>query len=76
MTILEAGKGRLIASNTSGHTGVYLDKKGGKWAAQITFKGKTYYLGSCAEKQEAVQARKRAEEEMHDKFLRGFAGKT
>ena len=44
VTILEMTKNRLIASNTSGHTGVYLNRKNGKWVAQITFKGKTYYL--------------------------------
>ncbi len=68
VTILEAGKNRLIASNTSGHTGVYQNKRSGKWAAQITFRGKTYYLGSYSEKEEAVKARRRGEE-LHDDFL-------
>lgn len=68
VTLLEAGKHRLIASNTSGHTGVYLNKRSGKWAAQITFQGKTYYLGSYSHKEEAVKARERGEE-LHDDFL-------
>lgn len=68
VTILEAGKNRLISSNTSGHTGVYLNKRSGKWAAQITFQGKTYYLGSYSDKNEAVKARERGEE-LHDDFL-------
>ena len=67
---------RLIASNTSGHTGVYLDKKRGKWVAQITFKGKTHYLGSYAEKQEAVKARRRGEEEFFELFLVEFSTST
>lgn len=71
VTILEAGKDRLIASNTSGHTGVYLNRRNGRWAAQITFKGKTYYLGSYTDKQEAVLARKRGEE-LHDNFLEWY----
>ncbi|MEY8396564.1 hypothetical protein AALB64_17435 [Lachnospiraceae bacterium 45-P1] len=46
MTILETAKKRLISGNASGHTGVYLNRRNGKWAAQIIFKGKTYYLSS------------------------------
>ena len=68
VTALEASRNRLIASNTSGHTGVYLNRRNGKWVAQITFKGKTYYLGSYADIAEAVLARKRGEE-LHDDFL-------
>lgn len=75
VTILEATMDRLIASNTSGYTGVYLDKRRGKWVAQITFKGKTHYLGSYAEKQEAIKARKRGEEEFFEPFLAEFTGR-
>ena len=52
----------------SGYNGVYLNKRTGKWTAQITFKGKTYYLGSYNDIQAAVNARKRGEE-MYDDFL-------
>ena len=68
ITLLENGKNRLLSSNTSGYTGVYFDRRRRKWAAQITFKGKTYYLGAYADKQEAVRARLRGEE-MHNDFL-------
>lgn len=68
VAILEAGKNRLIATNTSGYTGVYQNKKNGKWVAQITFKKKTYYLGSYVKIEDAVKARQRGEE-MHDDFL-------
>ncbi len=72
VTILEAGKKhRLIASNTSGHTGVYMDRRRSKWIAQITFKGKTYYLGAYDDKQAAVKARERGEE-MHEDFLEWY----
>lgn len=73
VTMLKATMDRLIASNTSGHTGVYLDKKRGKWVAQITFKGKTHYLGAYAEKQEAVKARRRGEEQFFQPFLAEFS---
>lgn len=60
-----------IQSNTSGYNGVYLNKRTGKWTAQITFKGKTYYLGSYNDIQAAVNARKRGEE-MYDDFLNWY----
>lgn len=71
VTILETTRNRLIASNTSGHPGVYLNRRNGKWAAQITFKGKTYYLGAYADKGEAIQARERGEA-LHDGFLEWY----
>lgn len=71
VTILEALRRGLIASNTSGHTGVYFDRALQKWVARITFKGKTYHLGTYAEKQDAVRARERGEE-LHDDFLEWY----
>ena len=71
VAILEANKNRLIASNTSGYTGVYQNKKNGKWVAQITFKKKTYYLGSYDKIEDAIKARQRGEE-MHDDFLEWY----
>ena len=71
VTILEANKNRLIASNTSGYTGVYQNKKNGKWVAQITFKRKSYYLGSYEKIEDAIKARQRGEE-MHDDFLEWY----
>ncbi len=68
VTILEANKKRQWSSNTSGHKGVCQNKKNGRWVAQITFKGKTYYLGSYKKLEDAVKARQRSEE-MHDDFL-------
>ena len=61
-------RGRLIKTNTSGYNGVYLDKRRGQWVAQITFKGKTKYLGAYPKKEEAVKARLRGEE-IYDEFL-------
>lgn len=72
VTLLEAGKKHRISSNTSGHTGVYLQKRTGKWAAQITFQGKTHFLGSYIKKEDAIKARERGEEEYHDKFLEQY----
>jgi len=64
-----ARRERLIGSNSSGYNGVYRKQKSEKWAAQITFKGKTYYLGSYEKIEDAVKARKKAEERMYGEFL-------
>lgn len=71
VTILEATKRRRVSSNQSGYTGVYQNKKNGKWVAQITFKRKTYYLGSYEKITDAIKARQRGEE-MHDEFLERY----
>ena len=70
VSLLKSHRNTLLSSNTSGCTGVCKNRKG-KWIAQITFKRKTYYLGSYAEKSDAICARKRGEE-MHDEFLRWY----
>lgn len=55
---------RILPNNTSGVTGVYWDKRNNKWRAQIVNKGKTYNLGRYTEKEDAIKARKDAEEKM------------
>lgn len=70
VAILEASKKKLLKSNKSGYTGVY-EKPDGRWCAQITFKRKTYYLGTFDDIKDAVKARKRGEE-MHDDFLEWY----
>ena len=72
VTALEKAKGRLIASNTSGYNGVYWSKSNQKWIAQITFKGKTYYLGQFARIEDAVKERKKAEERIYGEFLEWY----
>lgn len=71
VSLLEANRRRTISTNTSGYTGVYHHSKSGKWVAQITFKGKTYYLGAFDKLEDAVKARK-CSEEMYDKFLEWY----
>jgi len=72
VTSLEKASTRLISSNSSGHNGVYLNKMNQKWTAQITFKGKTYYLGSFLKIEDAVTARKMAEQRIYSEFLEEY----
>ena len=53
---------KIRKNNTSGHKGVYWDKKRKKWLAGITFKGKKHNLGGFEDIQDAINARKEAEE--------------
>lgn len=62
----------LYRHNTSGVTGVFYDTHNKKWGAQIYFKKKCYRLGQYDDKQDAIKARKEAEEKMHKEFLRSL----
>ena len=55
---------KIMSNNTSGCTGVYWDARNNKWKAQIVKDGKTYSLGRYVELEDAVKARKDAEEKM------------
>lgn len=52
---------RISSKNTSGVTGVYLNKRNGLWCAQMKFNGKTYHLGSSPIFEKAVAFRKNEE---------------
>lgn len=58
---------KLRKDNTSGYTGVVAYR--GRWKAQITFKRKKYDLGIYERIEDAVTARKRAEERIFGEFL-------
>jgi hypothetical protein len=57
--------------NTTGHTGVYLCKKTGKWWAQIRHQKKLHSLGRFENIEDAIQARKLAEERFGFHILHG-----
>ena len=54
---------KLAKTNTSGKTGVCFDKSRGKWVANMKLKGKSIYLGRFDNKEDAIKARLKAEEE-------------
>ena len=60
---------KLIATNTSGVRGVYFDKNTKKWRARLKFKGKLMNFGSYSSFDDAVKARKQAEEEYFGQYL-------
>lgn len=62
-----ANKG-LRKDNTSGYTGVVLDKRTNKWIAQIIIDRKHIHLGVFKEKEDAIKARKEAEEKYYGEF--------
>lgn len=63
---------KIAKNNTSGCKGVSWKKKQNIWVATITFKGKRYYLGGYHKKEDAIDARKRAEENIFDEFLKWY----
>ena len=56
-------------TNSSGVRGVYYEKKSNKWRARLRFKGKIMDFGSYEKFEDAVAARKAAEEEYFGAFL-------
>lgn len=63
-------------NNTSGVPGVEWVPSKGLWRATICFKGKRHYLGGYGKFEDAVKARKRAEEDLHDRFLQEVAAQV
>lgn len=60
----------------SGIKGVYYDKRRNCWYARITFQKKDYYLGSYGDnKEDAIKARKEAEEKIFGEFLNWYKEK-
>ncbi len=57
------------ARAASGYTGIYLDKRSGKWIANINFQKKRYYLGRYNDINKAIDVRKRGEERLHDPMI-------
>lgn len=55
----------LQSNNTTGHKGVYCDKKAGTWNARVTVDGKTIHLGTFTTKEEAIATRQAGEEKYY-----------
>lgn len=57
------------SDNLSGIRGVYYDPKSGKYRARIKFQGKSHHLGTFLRLEDAIKARRQAEEDIFGKFL-------
>ena len=74
-TCIESIRSRKVSvRNRSGIRGVYRNRRTGRWVAQITFQGRTSYLGSFEELEEAAAARAEAEKTF-ERFLEKYADK-
>lgn len=58
----------LSKNNTSGIKGITYNKKAKRWVASIQVNNKYIYLGSFKEKEDAAQARKKAEQEYFKEY--------
>lgn len=59
-------------SNTSGVKGVHMVKRSGKWQARISYKGERIVLGTFEKFEDAVEARRKAEELYFGEFNRSY----
>lgn len=64
------GSKRPRKNNTSGCTGVCQEKQRGMWLAYIDFQKKRYFLGAFADREQAIEERKKAEQRLHDPYIR------
>lgn len=65
-------KPKLRRTNTSGVTGVSYNKKQSKWEAEIVFRKVRYKLGRYNNKEDAIMARKTAEDNLYGDFLEWY----
>lgn len=70
ITNIESNK--LPSHNTSGVKGVGWDNSRKKWIATIEFKSKRHYLGRFTKKDDAIKARKEAEEKFFKPIIEEF----
>jgi len=66
---------KISKSNKTGVKGVFFNEKTGKWLATLTFKGECVLNKTFANKQDAINARKEAEEKYFKPILEKY-GKT
>lgn len=72
--VIESDKPNV--TNKSGYKGVWFNAKRGLWEAYISICGKRIYLGRYGKKEDAIRARKRAEEEYYEPLIQLKRGVT
>jgi AP2 domain len=63
-----AANHRLQKNNTSGHSGVHIYKRTGRWQAYIKVNRKRIHIGFFATREEAVRAREQAAKKYYGEF--------
>lgn len=72
--VLSIKKGRAVNKNsTTKATGISYMAQCGKYRAYIFFRRKQYYLGLYSDLEDAIRARKEAEEKMFGEFIKWYA---
>lgn len=66
----------LQSNNTTGHKGIYFDKRYGTWNARVTVNRKTIHLGTYSTKEQAIAARIKGEEKYYKPQLERSSTKT
>lgn len=66
---------KVRCDNSTGVKGVYLEKRSGKFVAEIRLRGKKYWIGKYSSLEDAKKARERAEEELFDPILEAHGRK-
>ncbi|HXJ28162.1 MAG TPA: HNH endonuclease [Streptosporangiaceae bacterium] len=61
---------RKRSDNTSGHKGVWFDKRRKRWVAEVQINGKKHIYGNFASLEDAVAARDHGARRLHGKFAR------
>lgn len=67
------GRAKVNKNSTTGHKGVSYMQKQGSYRAYIYFKHKFYHLGTYPKIEDAISARKEAEENIYGNFLKWYA---
>lgn len=62
-------RSRPNRNNATGIKGVHWNRREGRYKVEIGFQGQRYYLGGYAKIEDAVKARRRAEEELFDPII-------
>lgn len=63
---------KLDKNNKSGYRGVHFHNQSKTWEARIQFQGKRYYLGRYKDIEDAIKARKEAEDKLYGDFLNWY----
>ena len=63
-------------NSQSGYVGVNWNRQTNRWMASIIFRGKTHYLGTFENVEDAIMARKIAEEKYYGELLKNSSGEN